>query len=285
MAGRIMGRLLWGLLVALFLLGALQLAANRLAPANDGLTDAPCPAPEPRLRHMARIAVLTLAGRRIETSDWDDLCIYQAENAAIAARGAWPRAVFMGDSITQYWGFDDPALFGANALGGDVLNRGVSGQNSAQVLVRLMPDALALRPKILHLMVGVNDVIGKRGPSRPEDYRNNIRAMVTLAQAQGIVVIIGLIPPANGDGSDDRARTVPRIRALNGWLAAFAAERGLVVADYYTPLAARDGSLRAAFSDDGLHPNHAGFARMAPVARAALAEADKRLAAEAGAVR
>lgn len=271
MAGRIAGRLLWGLLVALFLLGALQLAANRLQPPNDGLSEAPCPPDELRWQHMARIGILTLAGRSILLHDWADLCVYQKANAAIAARGAWPQTVFIGDSITQYWGFDNPALFS-----GPVLNRGVAGQNSAQVLVRLMPDALALRPKILHLLVGVNDVTGKRGPSRPEDYRNNIRAMVTLAKAQGIIVILGLVPPANGDGNDDRGRTVPRIRAMNAWLAQFARENGLILADYWTPLAAPDGSLRAAFAEDGLHPNAAGFARMVPVARAALAEAGRR---------
>jgi len=268
MGRRVAGRLLWGLLVALFLLGAIQLAANRLEPANPGLSDTPCPPPEPRLRHIARVGFLTFAGRPTQLRDWADLCVYQADNAAIAARGAWPQAVFIGDSITQYWGFAEPGFFS-----GSRLNRGVAGQASAQVLVRFTPDALALKPRIVHLLVGVNDVTGKQGAIRPEDYRNNIRAMVVLARAQGARVVLGLIPPANGDGTDDRARTVPRIRALNAWLAGFARAQGLVLADYWTPLAAPDGSLDARFTEDGLHPNAAGFARMAAVATAALKEA------------
>ncbi len=268
MIGRLGGRLLWGLLVALFLLGAIQVAANRIEPANEGLSDAPCPPPESRIRHVARVALLTLAGRPVLLRDWADLCVYQEENARIAAMGAWPETVFIGDSITQYWGFNEKQLFGPAAL-----NRGVAGQNSAQALVRFMPDALALRPKIVHLLVGVNDVTGKRGPLRPEDYRNNIRAMVTLAQAQGATVILGLVPPANGDGADDRARTVPKIRAVNAWLAQFAREKGLVLADYWAPLAAPDGSLRSEYAEDNLHPNAAGFARMTPVAMDALARA------------
>lgn len=268
MVARITGRLMWGLLVALFLMGAMQLAADRLQPANDGMSDAPCPPLEPRAWHMARVGFLTLAGRPVLLYDWADLCVYQAANADLAAKGAWPKAVFIGDSITQYWGFDDPEMFRKV-----IVNRGVAGQNSAQVLVRMMPDALALRPRIIHLMVGVNDVIGKHGPSRPEDYRNNIRAMTSLAQAQGASVIIGLVPPTRGETPGTEVQTVNRIKAVNAWLAQFARERGLVVADYWTPLAAPDGSLRKDMSDDGLHPNAAGFAKMTPVAKDALARA------------
>lgn len=279
--GRLLaGRLLWGVPVALFLLGAMQLAANRLEPVNNGLSDNPCPPPEPRALHMARIGFLTLAGRSVLLRDWADLCVYQAENAALLARGQRPEVVFIGDSITQYWGFDTPALFGR-----PVLNRGVAGQNSAQVLVRFTPDAVALGPRIIHLMVGVNDVTGKRGPSRPDDYRNNIKAMVKLVKAEGAIVILGLIPPANGDGADDRATTVPKIRALNAWLAQFGRAEGLIVADYWTPLAAADGSLRPEYAEDPLHPNAAGFARMTPVAQAALAEARRRLDAHQSAAR
>lgn len=275
MWGRIAGRLLWGLLVALFLLGGLQLAANQVEPANPGLTEQPCPPPVSRARYVARLALLTLAGRGDQLRDWADLCVFQADNTAIAKAGHWPRAVMIGDSITQYWQLDNPALFGP-----DLANRGVAGQTSAQVLVRFSADALALKPRIIHLMVGVNDVTGKRGPSRAEDYRNNIRAMTTLAKAEGITVILGLIPPAIGDGADQRAIVAPKIRALNGWLAQFGREQGLILADYWTPLAAPDGAIRPDLAEDGLHPNHAGFARMEPVLRAALNEAGRRRTAD-----
>lgn len=265
------GRLLWGLLVGLFLLGVLQLAANRIEPRNDGMRADPCPLPESRLRNMARIAFLTLAGRPQELRDWADLCFYQRENAALMAGGERPRAVFIGDSIAQYWSRYDPAFFTHG-----IVNRGVAGQTSPQVLVRLTPDALMLKPRIVHVQVGLNDITGARGPSRPEDYRNNIKAIITLAKASGAVIVLGAIPPAKNTGWGIQTKPVPRIRETNAWLRELAQREGLVFADYWTPMAAPDGTMRSDLSEDGVHPNAKGYAVMAPIARAALAQAEIR---------
>ena len=274
MAGRLAGRLGWGLLVALLLLAALRLVADRVEPDNRGLGPSPCPPGEPGGLGIARLAFLTLAGRPPGLRDWADLCFYQAQNARITATGRWPRTVLIGDSIFQYWSGFDPGFFSD-----DRVNRGIAGQTSGQVLLRMTPDALALRPRVVHVLVGLNDVTGVNGPSRPEDYRNNIRAMVTLAKASGAVVVIGLLPPASGKREDRRARTIATIRDLNGWLARFAREEDLVLADYWSPLAAPDGSLRADLAADPSHPNAAGYAAMKAVALAAFAEAERRIPA------
>ncbi|MBA3053824.1 MAG: GDSL family lipase [Sphingomonadales bacterium] len=269
--GRLVTRLLWGLLVALFLLGAMQIVANRVAPRNDGMSADPCPPPEGRLQGMARIGFLTLAGRPQELRDWADLCLYQRDNADLLAHGERPRAVFIGDSITQYWGQRNPAFF-VNGI----VNRGVAGQTSPQVLIRLTPDALALKPTIVHVLVGLNDITGARGPSRPEDYHNNIRAIVTLAKASGTTIVLGAVPPARNDAWGDGIHPVPRIRGINAWLSELAKREGLVFADYWTPMAAPDGTMRGDLSEDGAHPNLAGYAVMETVARTALAEAERR---------
>ncbi len=272
MLRRLGGRLVMALPVAFLLLAALQLVANRVEPANRGMEDQPCPPPESHTLYVARTVLLTIAGRPAETRDWADLCFYRRDNAAVVKSGQRPRIVFLGDSITQYWARQDPQFFSAT-----MLNRGIAGQTSGQVLLRLTPDALSFKPRIVHLLVGLNDVVGARGPLRPEDYRSNIRAMLTLARSAGAYVVIGAIPPARDSGWGTGARPVGRIRELNAWLRETARQEGLVFADYWTAMAAPDGSMRTELADDGVHPNAAGYAVMGPVARAALAQAEQRI--------
>ena len=273
MVGRLADRLLYGVLIALVLLGGMQLLANQVEPPNRGMTETPCPPPEGRTATIARTAFLTLAGRPNEMRDWADLCFYQRDNAVLARSGVRPQAVFLGDSITQYWGQVHPGFFADG-----IVNRGVAGQASPQVLLRIAPDALALKPRVVHLLVGLNDIVGARGASRPEDFRNNIEAMLALAKASGVAVIVGAIPPAKNDGWGTGVRLVARTRELNRWLRDIARRDGLVFADYWSAMAAPDGTLRPDLADDGFHPNGAGYAAMEPVARAALVEAEKGVA-------
>jgi len=268
---RLADRLVSGLLVALILLGGMQLLADRIQPVNRGMTTAPCPPRESHTATIARMAFLTLAGRPNEVRDWAELCFYQQDNALLARSGRRPEVVFLGDSITQYWGSANPGFFD-----GRILNRGIAGQTSPQVLVRLVPDALALQPDVIHVLVGLNDIVGARGPIRFADYQNNINAMVTLARARGVQVIIGAVPPANA-GEWPGGPPAERIRQVNAWLAASAGRSGDIFADYWSAMVAPDGTMRPELADDGIHPNAAGYAVMEPIARAALAAARARL--------
>jgi len=110
--------------------------------------------------------------------DFPDLCHYKSDNEGIL-KEAHPKAVFMGDSITEGWGVGDPSLFNRS-----VLDRGISGQTSPQMLARFYQDVVALHPQAVHIMAGTNDVAGNTGPSSPEDFKNNIRAMVDLARGR-----------------------------------------------------------------------------------------------------
>jgi lysophospholipase L1-like esterase len=202
--------------------------------------------------------------------DWPNLCKYRAENAALAGKPP-PRIVFIGDSITEIWRHADPDLFG-----GDVLGRGISGQTSPQTLVRISADAVALRPRLIHLLSGGNDIAGNTGPSHPDDYKNNIRAMVTIAEAHGIRMIIGSIAPSSGVYWRRQVEPRPRIRELNRWLREFTGERGIVFVDYHSALATEDGSFRPELSNDGVHPNLAGYAVMRPLVDQAMARAARQ---------
>lgn len=201
-------------------------------------------------------------------SDWAWLCRYRAENAKVDPANP-PQVVFIGDSITENWVGLDPALFGQSRLG-----RGIAGQTSPQLLVRFWQDVIALKPRVVHIMVGTNDIAGNTGPTTPEAYKNAVRGMVSLAQANGIVVILGSIPPADKFGWATQHQPKPWIAGLNAWLKDYAAERGAIYADYFTPLAGPNGELRSEFGPDGVHPNAAGYAVMRPVAEKAIVAAE-----------
>ena len=142
------------------------------------------------------------------------------------------------------------------------MDRGVSGQTSAQLVLRFQQDVVALHPKAVHILVGTNDVAGNTGPERAEDLKNNIRAMVTMAKANHIRVILGSIPPTGGfpwrPGIDAKAQ----IPALNAWLATYAKAEGATFVNYYGALAGPDGAMKPDISRDGVHPLIPGYALM-----------------------
>ena len=199
--------------------------------------------------------------------DWPALGHYREANAARS--GQVTEVVFMGDSITEMWAIAQPDLFGPSWV-----NRGVSGQTSPQMLLRFMADVIALKPRAVHLMCGANDIAGNTGPTTPGDYRDNVRAMLDLAAAHGIVAVLGGITPIGAlPWSPQVSSPAGRVEELNAWLDAEARTRGLVYADYHSALADPAGALRADLTRDGVHPTSRGYAVMRPIAEQALAQA------------
>jgi lysophospholipase L1-like esterase len=186
--------------------------------------------------------------------DWPGLCRYQAENSAVMSDSGPRRLVFMGDSITENWALADPEFFRQG-----LINRGISGQTTPQMLVRFRADVIALRPQAVHILAGTNDVAGNTGPIRAQDFKDNIMSMADLARANGIHVIIGSIPPAAAFNWRPQLDPVPRIRELNSWLRDYAAKRGFDYIDYYSHLVGAAGELEPALGNDGVHPNRAGY--------------------------
>jgi lysophospholipase L1-like esterase len=192
---------------------------------------------------------------------------YREENAKLVPTPGVPRIVFMGDSITENWRNLVPVFFERGHVG-----RGISGQTTMQMLVRFRQDAIDLKPKVVHIMAGTNDVAGNTGPASDADIESNIRSMTELAQAHGIRVILASIPPAADFPWHKGLNPGPRIERLNVWLRHYAAKSGAVYADYWTVVHDGDG-FRADLALDGVHPNKAGYAMMAPIAEAAIRKA------------
>ena len=207
--------------------------------------------------------------------DWSQQCRYRRENAALAPPSA-TRVVLLGDSITEDWKTRDPEFFTS-----DVLDRGISGQTSAQMLARFRTDVLDLHPAVVHIMAGTNDVAGNTGPTSLAQVQGNVMSMVELARAHGIAVVLAAVPPAARFWWHRALEPADTIIELNRWLRVYAARERLVFVDYHAALDDGHGGLAAAYSDDGVHPNAAGYAAMRPLAQAAIA---RTLAARARAM-
>ncbi|WP_353227929.1 GDSL-type esterase/lipase family protein [Novosphingobium sp.] len=199
-------------------------------------------------------------------ADWAALCRYHDANRALATP---PRVVLIGDSITEGWISTDPALFTA-----DVVDRGVSGQTSVQIMARFYQDVVRLHPRVVHILCGTNDIAGNTGPTSPDAFANAVLAMVDMARANHIAVVLGSIPPAGAFGWRPGFRPATQITAFNQWLRDLARQRGLVYADYHSAMADAADAMKPWLSSDGVHPNAAGYALMLPIARAAIAEAE-----------
>ena len=202
--------------------------------------------------------------------DWAALGVYRTENARVGLpTSAEKRVVFFGDSITEAWVSKAPAFF----EGHHYLARGIGGQTTAQMLVRFRQDVIALRPQAALILAGTNDIAENTGPYRQEDTLGHLQSMVELAMAHGIHVVLASILPARNYRWSPGREPAGKIIALNTLLRAYAEKNGLVYLDYHAAMADTDGGLKASLSEDGVHPNRAGYDLMGPLAEHALQKA------------
>lgn len=255
-------------LVAALLLPASAAIAQISVPgdphADDpvGIVADPCPVhPAPIGADGSRTWILHML-----TRDHGQLCRYAAENAAVTTP---VRVVFLGDSITESWIAADPSLFTDG-----IVDRGISGQTTPQMLERFRQDVLSLRPRAVHIMAGTNDIAGNTGAATLATVQGNIASMAELARAHGIAVILASVPPAQGIPWNPAIRTAPQtIAALNTWLRGYATANHHVYVDYHAALTDPQGAMKPGLSQDGVHPTPAGYAIMRPLALAAIARA------------
>ena len=200
--------------------------------------------------------------------DYGQLTRYAAADAALpAAEAGDKRVVFYGDSITDAWHLDQSFPGKANYI-----NRGISGQTTPQMLVRFRQDVLALRPAVVVLLAGTNDLAGNTGPETIQQIEDNYATMAELARVHGIAFVFSSVMPVNNYVHPEMTTGRPpaQILVLNDWMKQYAAANSLVYLDYFAAMVDAAGMLKKDISADGLHPNGAGYAVMAPLAQAAV---------------
>lgn len=205
-----------------------------------------------------------------QLQDWNQLGRYHADNERLkASKSDANRVVFLGDSITDGWKLAQ--YFPEKPY----VNRGIGGQTTPQMLVRMYPDVISLSPKALIVLAGTNDIARNTGPVTLTMIQNNFQAITELAQGHGIKVILCSLLPVSDYTERKQIQNRPPadIKKLNAWLKSYAAQKGAIFADYYAATVDEKGMLREGFSNDGLHPNPKGYELMVPVADAAIRKA------------
>jgi len=203
-------------------------------------------------------------------NDWPNLQRYREANAALRPPGAGEsRVVFYGNSITEGWA----PYFATMFPGKPYVGRGIGGQTTPQLLVRFRQDVIALRPKVVVILAGTNDIAGNTGPSTLEMIEDNLASMAELAKANGIRVVLSSVLPAYDYSWRPGLQPAPKIVALNAWMKRYAAAHGAVYLDYHSAMADERQGLRSDLTGDGVHPNEAGYRVMAPLAERAIADA------------
>jgi lysophospholipase L1-like esterase len=232
---------------------------------------------------------LTMTAKSLadQMQDWNQLGRYHTANEELKKQPAEAkRVVFMGDSITDMWRLEE------SCPGKPYVDRGISGQVTAQMLVRMYPDVIDLEPAAVIILAGTNDIAQNNGPQTITMVEENLMAMTELAQKHGIQVILCSVLPISdyapmpvGRGNPPQTAEGPRqkliqstrrppgqIVRLNEWIKSYAASVGATYADYVSVTVDEKGMLKEGYSDDGLHPNAKGYALMAPVAEGAIAK-------------
>lgn len=221
----------------------------------------------------AAVTAATQASAQQGNQDWANLRRYQAANAALGAPASGEaRVVFYGNSITEGWAPHFATMF----PGKPYIGRGISGQTTPQLLIRFHQDVVALRPKVVVILAGTNDIAGNTGPSTIEMIQDNLEAMTEIAKQHGIRVVLSSVLPVYDYPWKPGLQPAPKIIALNAWMKRYAAEVGETYLDYHTAMADARGGLPPSLAEDGVHPTLAGYRMMAPLAEAAIARALRR---------
>src|SRR3954453_19758215 len=231
------------------------------------------PSPAPQIANSPESIPVQSQLERMRKSlrDYGNLARYRDEDAKLAATGTdEDRVVFMGDSITDFWGRQHGKFF----PGKPYINRGISGQVTPQMLLRFYQDVIALHPKVVVILAGTNDIGGSAGPIPMDAIENNYRAMIELSRAHHVqVVLSSLTPVCDYLQPQTQKRPPEKILALNDWIKSYAAENKIVYLDYYPAMVDEKGMLRKELTIDGLHPSDAGYDVMMPLVAEAIKKA------------
>jgi lysophospholipase L1-like esterase len=206
--------------------------------------------------------------RRLQ--DWPQLSRYTEANTKVPLPGkSENRVVFMGDSITDIWNLTE------YFPGRPYINRGIGGQTTPQMLIRFRPDVIALKPRVVVILAGTNDIAGNTGAMTLEMIENNYASMAELAKANGIKVVFASVLPIHDYGRTkvSERRSPEQILKLNEWLKGYCKANGHIYLDYFSTMIDDKGMLKAELANDGLHPNAEGYKVMAPLAEIAIQQA------------
>ncbi len=206
----------------------------------------------------------------IQAQDWPNLERYKKDNAQLETPGPEAdRIVFMGNSITESWANDSLSFFKTKSY----IGRGISGQTTPQMLIRFRPDVIDLKPSVVLILAGINDIAGNTGPSTIDMIVDNIKSMAELAKANNIKVVLCSVLPAYDFPWRKGLEPALKVVELNQKIKAFADDNEMIYLDYFNAMVDEKNGLKADLTYDGVHPNAKGYRLMEPLAEKAIEEA------------
>ena len=208
-----------------------------------------------------------------QKEDWPNLKKYSMENKKLSLPAKEEkRIVFLGNSITEGWKNADSSFFTKRSY----IDRGISGQVTAQMLSRFQQDVVDLKPTVVVILAGINDIAENNGPIALEDIFKNIVSMIQLAKSNNIRVIISSVLPANAFPWRPALKPAEKVVALNAMLESYCKSQKIIYLDYYSKMVNSEKGLDKELAYDGVHPTLAGYKIMEPLAEAAIAKALKK---------
>jgi lysophospholipase L1-like esterase len=199
--------------------------------------------------------------------EWAYLSKYRDADAKLdPPKPSEKRVVFLGDSITQFWGEMDGRFFS----GKPYVNRGIGGQTTSQMLVRFRQDVIGLTPSVVVILGGTNDIAENGGLTTLEAIEENLQSMVELARFHGIRVVLASVLPALDYPWRRGLKPADKISGLNRWMEEFSTQNHLVYLDCYSAMVDANRAMRPDLSGDGVHPNLAGYLVMEPLTEEAI---------------
>jgi len=179
--------------------------------------------------------------------------LWKMRRAQFAQRAADEKnaIVFLGDSITQGWGDD----FRGDFKGLTVANRGISGDTTRGMLIRLKKDVLDLEPSAVVMLMGTNDLEEHAEPQTIADNVGLIVAELEKYDAEMPVVLCLVFP-----SSASKSRSTEQIQKINQLMASeFKGNRQVTIVDTWTLFADENGDAKKSEFPDLLHPNRIGY--------------------------
>jgi lysophospholipase L1-like esterase len=213
------------------------------------------------------VVMMLVIVTKVNAQDWPNLNRYQQANNEIKQTHQTVQAVFMGDSITDFWIDSDSTFF---LKQNDYVDRGISGQTSPQMLLRFRQDVVDLHPKVVVILCGTNDIAGNTGPMTAKMTEDNIMSMAELAIASNVKVILSSILPADHFGWSPNVQPADSIIQLNTWIKSYATTNHFGYVDYYSALVNSQKGMNKEYASDGVHPTTAGYKVMEPLVQAVI---------------
>lgn len=222
-------------------------------------------------RILFSLFLVVITATLFAQDDWAQHERYAAHNDTVMARNRMPEygynklaksrrveAVLMGNSITDNWAKFHPEFFAEN----NFVGRGISGQVTSQMLCRFQSDVIALRPKMVIIMAGTNDIAQNNGYISHEYILQNIQSMVELAKYHHIQPVLCSCLPAAAFKWRPEMKPAEDIKRLNEMIQEYAKANKIKYIDYHSALVDEYGGLPKKYAADGVHPNMDGYAIM-----------------------